>query len=66
MYQELEMYNQYKKEQQIKHNHEVFASVSAGSVIAIIAIIAICIVWEWVEYPLTIKYQLNKPTTFTM
>ena len=44
MYQEIEMYNQYKKEQQIKHNHEVFASVSAGSVIAIIAIIAICIV----------------------
>ena len=44
MYQELEMYNKYKKEKQIKHNHEVFASVSAGSVIAIIAILAIYVV----------------------
>ena len=44
MYQELEMWKTYKKEKQIKHNHEVFASVSAGSVIAIIAILAICVV----------------------
>ena len=44
MYQELEMYKTYKKEQQIKHNHEVFASVSAGSIIAIIAILAIYVV----------------------
>ena len=44
MYQELEMYNQYKKEQQIKHNHEVFASVSALTVIAIVAILAYCVV----------------------
>ena len=44
MYQELEMYKTYKKEKQIKHNHEVFASVSAGSVIAIIAILAIYVV----------------------
>ena len=44
MYQELEMWKTYKKEKQIKHNHEVFASISALSVIAIVAIIAICIV----------------------
>ena len=43
MYQELEMYNQYKKEKQIKHNHEVFANVSALTVIAIVAIIAYCV-----------------------
>ena len=39
MYQELEMYKTYKKEKQIKHNHEVFASISALSVIAIVMII---------------------------
>tara|TARA_R110002020_G_scaffold268165_1_gene483316 strand:- start:71 stop:211 length:141 start_codon:yes stop_codon:yes gene_type:complete len=46
MYQELEMYKEYKKEKtaKIKHNHEVFASVSAGSLIAIIAIIAFYLV----------------------
>ena len=41
MYQELEMYKTYKKENQIKHNHEKFATISALSVIAIVAIIAI-------------------------
>ena len=66
MYQELEMYKTYKKEQQIKHNHEVFASISALSVIAIVMIIAIYVVWEVAEYPLTTKYQLNIITTFTM
>ena len=66
MYQEIEMYNQYKKEKQLKHKHERFATISAVSVIAIIAIIAFCIVWEVAEYPLTIKYQLNKLVTFTM
>jgi len=66
MYQELEMYKTYKKEQQIKHNHEVIASIRAGSLIAIIAIIAICVVWEVAEYLLTIKYQLNNSSTFTM
>ena len=44
MYQELEMYNQYKKEQQIKHNHEVFANVSALTIIVIVAILAIYVV----------------------
>ena len=44
MYQELEMYKTYKKEKQIKHNHEKFATISAGTVIAIVAIIAIYIV----------------------
>ena len=29
MYQELEMYNKYKKEKQLKHNHEQSASVYA-------------------------------------
>ena len=44
MYQEIEMYNQYKKEKQIHHKHEVIANVSALTVIAIVAIIAYCIV----------------------
>ena len=44
MYQELEMYKTYKKEKQIKHNHEVFANISALTVIAIVAIIASCVV----------------------
>ena len=44
MYQEIEMYKTYKKEKQIKHNHEKFATISAGTVIAIVAIIAIYIV----------------------
>ena len=39
MYQELEMYKQYKKENQLKHNHERFASVSAIAFFAIIAIL---------------------------
>ena len=29
MYQELEMYKTYKKEKQIKHNHEKFATIGA-------------------------------------
>ena len=41
MYQEIEMYNKYKKEKQLKHNHEVFADVSALAVIAIVTIMAI-------------------------
>jgi len=47
MYQELEMWKAYQKEKQnakIKHNHEVFASVSAGSVIAIIGLLAFYLV----------------------
>ena len=44
MYQELEMYNKYKKEQQLKHKHEVIANVSALTVIAIVAILAIYVV----------------------
>jgi hypothetical protein len=44
MYQELEMYNQYKKEKQLKHNHEVFASVSALIFLGIIAIIVLTFV----------------------
>ena len=39
MYQELEMYNEYKKNQQIKHNHEVNASVSAIIFFGILAIV---------------------------
>ena len=37
MYQELEMYKEYQKEKQIKHNHEAFANVSALTVITIVA-----------------------------
>ena len=39
MYQELEMWKQYKKEKQIHHNHERFASVSAITLIIVIALI---------------------------
>ena len=44
MYQELEMYNQYKKEKQIKHKHEQIASVSALIFLGIIAIIVLTFV----------------------
>ena len=44
MYQEIEMYKTYKKEKQIKHNHEVIASVQVGSIIAIVAIIAFYVI----------------------
>jgi len=39
MYQELEMYKAYKKEKQIKHNHEKLASISALTFFAILALI---------------------------
>ena len=39
MYQEIEMYNQYKKEKQIKHKHEVIASISAIVFFAIMIIL---------------------------
>ena len=44
MYQELEMYKEYKKENQIKHNHEKIASISAIVFFATLAIIVNCIV----------------------
>ena len=44
MYQELEMYKTYKKEKQIKHNHEKFASISAIVFFAVLAIIVNCVV----------------------
>ena len=44
MYQELEMYNQYKKEKQIKHNHEVLASVSALIFFGIMIIVVLTFV----------------------
>ena len=39
MYQELEMYKEFKKEKQIKHNHETSASVNALLFFAILAVI---------------------------
>ena len=39
MYQELEMYKQYKKEKQIQHNHEKIASISALTFFAVLAMI---------------------------
>ena len=39
MYQELEMYKTYKKEKQVKHNHEKLASISALTFFAILALI---------------------------
>ena len=44
MYQEIEMYNQYKKEKQIKHNHEVFASVSALIFLGIMIVVVLTFV----------------------
>ena len=44
MYQEIEMYNQYKKEKQIKHKHEVIASISAISFIVILGILIVTFV----------------------
>ena len=40
MYQELEMYKTYKKEKQIKHNHEKLASIRAIAFFAVLAVIA--------------------------
>ena len=39
MYQELEMWKTYKKEKQIKHNHEKVASISAIAFFTIIGVI---------------------------
>ena len=44
MYQELEMYKQYKKGKQIKHNHERFASVSAIVFFVVIGILIVTFV----------------------
>ena len=48
MYQELEMWKTYKKEkveaEKLQHQHEVFGTVSAASLITIIAIIAVYVV----------------------
>ena len=55
MYEELEMYKEYKKERKIKHNHENLATVSALTFFAVLAIIVNCIVWEVAEYLLTIN-----------
>ena len=44
MYQELEMYKKYKKEQQIKHNHERLATISALAVIALVATLSVFVV----------------------
>ena len=53
MYQELEMYKEYKKEKQIKHNHEKFATIGALTFFTVLAIIVNCLVWEVAEYLLT-------------
>ena len=44
MYEAKEHWIAYQKEKKIKHNHEVIASISAGSVIAIIMILAFFVV----------------------
>ena len=41
MYQELEMWKEYKKEKQLKHKHEKIASLQAITFFAILAIISI-------------------------
>ena len=44
MYQELEMYKIYKKEKQIKHNHEQSASIFALIFLGIMIIIVLTFV----------------------
>ena len=48
MYQEIEMWKAYKKEkveaEKLQHQHEVFGTVSAASLITIIAIVAFYLV----------------------
>ena len=44
MYQELEMYKTYKKEKQMKHNHEKFATISAIAFFAVIGILIVTFV----------------------
>ena len=44
MYQDLEMYKEYKKEKQMKHNHEKFATISAIAFFAIIGILIVTFV----------------------
>ena len=39
MYQELEMWKEYKKEKQLKHKHEKIASLQAITFLAILAIV---------------------------
>ena len=39
MYQELEMWKEYQKENQIKHNHEKIASLQAITYFTILAIV---------------------------
>ena len=44
MYQELEMYKEFKKEKQLNHKHERIASVSALIFFGIIAVIVLTFV----------------------
>ena len=44
MYQEIEMYKQYKKEEQIKHNHEKIASISALTFFAVLAMLVTIVI----------------------
>ena len=44
MYQEIEMYNKYKKEKQLKHNHEQSASISALIFFGIMIVIVLTFV----------------------
>ena len=44
MYQELEMYKEFKKEKQLNHKHELIASVSALIFFGIIAVIVLTFV----------------------
>ena len=50
MYQELEMYKEYKKEKQLKHKHEVIASVNAIVFFTILTIVVFFTLWEVEEY----------------
>ena len=44
MYQELEMYKEFKKEKQVKHKHEQIASVSALIFLGIMIVIVLTFV----------------------
>ena len=55
-----------RKLSKIKFSDDKIASVQAIMYFGTLLLLYSCTQWECAEYPLTIKYQLNKVYTFTM
>ena len=66
MYQEIEMYNKYKKEKQIKHKHEVIASISAISFIVILGILVVTFVNQFTNVNINIAITAKNTTALTL